>query len=79
MEQNGACDEHLIIAAKQDAIQEASKFGVQSGCSLSFSASADDGGMKDAMHSLSLNISCMKKSDSSEFEFSEEDREKQER
>ena len=67
----------VFIAANQDAIYEASKFGIHSDCSLSFSA--DEGGMKDAMHSLSENISHMKKCESNEFQFSEEDREKQER
>lgn len=67
----------VFIAANQDAIYEASKFGIQKDRALNFSA--DEGGMKNAMHSLSKNLYDMKRSITDEFLFSEEDREKQER
>jgi uncharacterized protein YegL len=67
----------VFIAANQDAISEARKYGIRKKCALSFSA--DNEGMKDVMFSLSSNISEMNCSETTDFEFSEEDREKQER
>ena len=67
----------IFIAANQDAIYEASKFGIKREQALQFSADKD--GMKDAMYSLSKKMYDMKREQNKSFLFDEEDRKKQER
>ncbi len=67
----------VFIAANQDAIYEASKFGIREERALRFSA--DEGGMNDAMDSLSKKMYHMKRDQNKNFLFDEDDRKKQER
>lgn len=67
----------VFIGANQDAISEASKFGIKREQALEFSA--DSIGVKNAMTSLSMKMYNMKRNSSKRFLFDEEDRKKQER
>jgi Mg-chelatase subunit ChlD len=67
----------IFIAANQDAILEAGKFGIKSEQALQFSA--DDDGMKDAISSFSKEMYQMKRRGNKSFLFDEGDRKKQER
>lgn len=67
----------VFIGANQDAIYEASKFGIKREQALQFSA--DKQGMKDVMDSLSEKIYNMKRHQFKNFLFDEEDRKRQER
>jgi Mg-chelatase subunit ChlD len=67
----------IFIAANQDAIIEARKFGIKSEQALQFSADHD--GMKDAISSFSKEMYQMKRRENKSFLFDEGDRKKQER
>lgn len=67
----------IFIAANQDAILEAQKFGIKREQALQFSA--DDNGVKEAISSFSQKMYQMKRRVNKSFLFDEDDRKKQER